>query len=189
MIAPKQTKTSASWISISLYIVVYTIVVNMFSVSLTWKAHDSTEIIQNQNPDLLDFLQLLPGVWMTKSTTCAGPRQWPIHYCCHTSWCGRGRRGGHRDESHKLHQCLADVANFWREQESWKEAQELKSVKRDCSYSESSPWSYCYFCRCVCFVMPLHAVRVKMGFEWTWCVSPYGNVVACIVIAWSEWNM
>ena len=102
----------------------------MFSVSLTWKAHDSTKVIQNQNPEVRDFLPFLPGVWMTKSTTCAGPRQWSIHYCCHTSRCGRGRRGGHRDEKHKLHQCWADVADFRREQELEKKHQNENHSKR-----------------------------------------------------------
>lgn len=110
------------------------IFVHMFSVSLTWKAHDSTKVIQNENPAVRDCLSVAPRslirVWMTKSTTCPGPPQWPIHYCCHTSRCGRGRRGGHRDESHKLHQCLADVANFRREKELEKKHQNENHSKR-----------------------------------------------------------
>ena len=41
----------------------------------------------------------------------------------------------------------------------------------------------------MCFsVMPLHAVCVKMGFEWIWCVSPYVQTVACIENIISERN-
>ena len=148
---------------------------------------DSTDHHQNQNPDLLNFLQLLPGVWMTKSTTCAGPRQWPIHYCCHTSWCGRGRRGGHRDENHKLHQWLADVANFRREQELEKKHKNWNNSKRVADIRRIAR-DLTAICVDVFFSWCLFMLRVKMGILWIWCVSLYVQAVACIENILSERN-
>jgi len=159
----------------------------MFAVSFSWAPPKSSKNTIRLSPSVAPWSLIRVG--MTESTTCAGPHQWPIHYCCHTSRCGRGRRGGHRDESHKLHQCLADVANFRREKELEKKHQNENHSKRIADIRRiagalATLFFVDVFFRDACSC----CVCVKMGFEWIWCVSPYVQTVACIENIISERN-
>ena len=133
------------------------ILVNMFAVSFSWAPPKSSKNTIRLSPSVAPWSLIRVG--MTESTTCAGPRQWPIHYCCHTSRCGRGRRGGHRDENHKLHQCLADGSQFLTIEK------DTKYLYIDMKYWFKSDDSYsgiaitcAAICVDACFVaMPVHA--------------------------------